>query len=305
MTAPLWMAVNRDVDPPDPGVPQPCDGARRLPVYLLARRLNLSGASALACAAATVVAPGLLYASYMTADAIAFLLALVAVLAAVRVLARPTLATQAWFFLAVGLATFARLQYAVLIPAFMGAALVVERGTSCSAARRFVLVAGVVAACVPAAAILGSRVLGRYEAVTEFGLSSRPALGRLDGSATRRGGRCGPRPGRRCLDRDVARGRGTDRARTGFAALPVMLLGLVIASAVMSVDTGSDRFLERYLIGAFPLVAIAFCCWADDGRPGRFVAIGVAALVIVAAGACPSAASSSVREARTRPRSLP
>ena len=83
-------------------------------------------------------------------------------------------------------------------------------------------------------------------------------------------------------------GRGADRARTGFAALTgLMLLGLVVASAVMSVDTGSDRFLERYLIAAFPLVAIAFCCWADDGRPGRFVAVGVAALVIVAAARVP------------------
>jgi hypothetical protein len=290
LTAPLWMGESTETSIHlTQAYHSLVMALAAIPVYLLARRLDLSTAAALACAAATVVAPGLLYTSYVTADAIAYLLALVAVLTAVRVLARPTLAAQAWFLLAVGLATFARLQYAVLIPAFIGAALVVERGNILRAARRFVLVAGVVvAACVPAA-VLGSRILGRYEAVTEFGVSGSTGhwvvsttalLAVVAGAALV--------PGAVAWMVTSLGGRGADRARTGFAAfVGIMLLGLVIASAVMSVDTGSDRFLERYLISAFPLVAIAFCCWADDGRPGRFVAIGVAVLVIVAAARVP------------------
>ena len=164
-----------------------------------------------------------------------------------------------------------------------------DAAMSAAARRAYVLLSvAVAAACVPAA-ILGSRVLGRYEAVTEFGLSQSTGgwvvstaalLAVVAGAALV--------PGAAAWIATSFAGRGTDRARTGFAALTgLMLLGLVVASAVMSVDTGSDRFLERYLIGAFPLVAIAFCCWADDGRPGRVVALGVAALVIVAAARVP------------------
>ncbi len=290
LTAPLWTAANAETSIHlTQAFHSVAMALAAIPVYLLARRLNLSSAAALACAAATVVAPGLLYASYMTADAIAYLLALVAVLAAVRALARPTVATQAWFLLAAGLATFARLQYAVLVPAFMGAALVVERWHVVRAVRRFALVtAAVAAACLPAA-VLGSRVLGRYKAVTEFGLSQSTGgwvvstaalLAVVAGAALV--------PGAVAWIATSFVRRNADRARTGFAALTgLTLLGLVVASAVMSVDTGSDRFLERYLIGAFPLVTIAFCCWADDGRPGRFVVIGVAGLVILAAARVP------------------
>jgi hypothetical protein len=157
------------------------------------------------------------------------------------------------------------------------------------ALRRFSLVSSVVAfACVPAA-VLGSRLLGRYDAVTGFGVSSTTAswgvstaamLAVVAGAALV--------PGAVAWIATSFTGRGADRARTGFAALTgLMLLGLVIASAVMSADTGSDRFFERYLLAAFPLVSIAFCCWAADGRPGRFIVLGVSALVIVAAARVP------------------
>ena len=192
LTAPLWTAANAETSIHlTQAFHSVAMALAAIPVFLLARRLSLSGRAALACAAATVVAPGLLYASYMTADAIAYLLALVAVLMAVRALARPTLATQAWFLLAAGLATFARLQYAVLVPAFMGAALVVERWHLLRSRaqvrprqrrrrRRH--------ACRPPS--LGSRILGRYESGDRVRrLPIDRELGRLDRSAARRGRR--------------------------------------------------------------------------------------------------------------------
>ena len=72
--------------------------------------------------------------------------------------------------------------------------------------------------------------------------------------------------------------RPADRARAGFAGLSLFLIGsLVVAAAMISADTYSDRFLERYLLVAFPLVAIAFFCWIDENRPGRWIAIAAAA----------------------------
>ena len=213
-----------------------------VPVYLLARRLQLTTGPALACAAAAVVAPGLLYAGYMTADAVGYLLALIAVLAAVRALTRPTLAAQGWFLVAAGLATFARLQYAVLVPAFVGAALVVERWHVVRAARRFVLVSAFVATACVAAAVVGSRVLGRYEAVTGFGVSSSTAswtastavlLAVVAGAALVPGAVA-------WICASIVRA-GADRARTGFAAFSgICVLALMVAAALMSVDTGSN-----------------------------------------------------------------
>jgi hypothetical protein len=187
------------------------------------------------------------------------------------------------------MATFARLQYAVLIPAFMGAAVVVERWNVWRAVRRFALVSAAVAAALLPAAVLGSRVLGRYEAVTGFGVSQSTGSWAVSTAALLAvvaGVALVPGAVAWIVTR-IAR-TGADRTRTAFAALTgLMVVGLIVASAVMSVDTGSDRFLERYLIGVFPLIAIAFCCWADDGRPARFVVLGLAALLIVAAARVP------------------
>jgi hypothetical protein len=290
LTAPLWTAATTETSIHlTQAYHSIAMALAAVPVYLIARRLDVSTRLALACAAAAVVTPGLLYASYMTADAVGYLLALVAVLAAVRALDRPSVATQAWFLLAAGLATFARLQYAVLVPAFMGAALVVERWHVVRAVRRFAVVSSAVAvACVPGA-VLGSRLLGRYEAVTGFGISQSTGswaastaamLAVVAGAALV--------PGAVAWMLTTVVRRDADRKRAAFAALTgFVLIGLVAASAVMSADTTSNRFFERYLICILPLVVIAFCCWADDGRPGRFVVIGIGAVIIVAAARFP------------------
>ena len=290
LTAPFWTAADAETSIHlTQAFHSVAMALAAMPVYMLARRLSLSNAAALACAAATVVAPGLLYASYMTADASA-------TCSHSSPSSRPSARSHArpWrrrpgSSSPQGSPRSRGSSTPFSSPPSWARHSSSSAGTSCGRCGRFAVVAAAVAAaCVPAA-VLGSRVLGRYEAVTEFGVSQSTGgwvvstaalLAVVAGAALV--------PGAAAWITTSFAGRGTDRARTGFAALTGLCsLGLVVASAVMSVDTGSDRFLERYLIGAFPLVAIAFCCWADDGRPGRFVAIGVAALVIVAAARVP------------------
>ena len=65
-----------------------------VPVFLLARRLGLSGRVALALAAFTVLVPDLLYASFVSSEALAYPLVLASVYAATRALAAPTRRAQ-------------------------------------------------------------------------------------------------------------------------------------------------------------------------------------------------------------------
>lgn len=261
-----------------------------VPVYLIGRQLRLRERTALVASLVSLLAPGLAYASYVTADAVGYLLALVGVHAALRALNRPTAMSQAWFLVAAGLATFARLQYAALVPAFVVAALVVERGRLVQTARHFWLVATGVGVAALLAIIAGSGALGRYNAVTDFGLSLHTVDWTLRTTAfllVATSAALSPP----ALAWGMSRlGQTSDRARSSFAALSLALIGaLVVASAMVSADTHSDRFLERYLLIATPLVVLGFFCWLDDGRPARVVVIAAAAAVIIAAARVPVA----------------
>ncbi len=259
-----------------------------VPTYLIARELKISTRAALACAIVSVVSPALVYTSYVTADSLGYLLALVAIHAAIRMCARPTILGQVWFLAAAGLATFTRLQYAALIPATLVAIVVVERLNPVRAVRRFGVVAMVVGLGLVAMVASGGSVLGRYEAVTGFGVSGRTLdwifrTGALALVAT--GAAIAPGAIAWACSTVVRPG---DRARSAYATLSLVGVGaLVVAAAMVSADTHSDRFLERYLIVAYPLVAIGFFCWIDEGRPARAVAIATAAGVIVIAARVP------------------
>lgn len=259
-----------------------------VPVYLIARQLRLSTGAALVCSLISLVAPGLTYAGYLTADAVGYLLALVAIHAGVRAIARPTAGAQAWFLATAGLATFARLQYATLFVAFVVAVLVVERFRPLKALSRFRVVAAVLGLGTVVGAIVGSQALGRYGAVTDFGVS----LGTIDWTVRTTAfllaatGVALAAPALAWALPQLV--RSGDRARTAFAALTLTLLGtLVAAAAMVSADTGSERFLERYLLIAFPLVAVGFFCWIDQQRPGRAIVVAAGAVVIIAAARVP------------------
>lgn len=90
-----------------------------LPVFALARTLRLGRPQALAAAALALVLPGLLYTSFMLSEPIAYPLVLAAVATGVRALDRPSARSIAAFIAFVILASFARLQFAVLLPCFL------------------------------------------------------------------------------------------------------------------------------------------------------------------------------------------
>ena len=68
-----------------------------VPVFMLARRLGLSGRVSLALAALAVLVPDLVYASFVSSEALAYPLVLAAVCAATAALARPSRRAQLAF----------------------------------------------------------------------------------------------------------------------------------------------------------------------------------------------------------------
>lgn len=246
-----------------------------VPVFVLARRLRVSGWIALAVAVVTLLAPGMLYVGFATADALGLLLALVALDAGVRALSRPSRATEAVFLVAAALATFTRLQYVVLVPAFALAALLVDRGRVARAARRVPVTFTTLGVGALGLAVLPG-ALGRYDSVTSFGVSRDTGgwvasnvflVAIVAGAATVPAAVA-------WVGLRIARPSSVER--TAFAALTATTMaGLVVASAVMAVETVSNRFFERYLLIAAPLVALAFAAWVAERRPaGRAAALG-------------------------------
>jgi hypothetical protein len=238
-----------------------------VPVYLLARRLDLGARWGLACAAFAVLVPDLVYASYTLADPVALPFALGAVAAGVAALERPSRSSVALFLALAGLASFARIQYVVLPVAFVVAAAVVDRARI----RKIALWSAPAAAL---AVLAGTRVLGYYSHVVDLHVGGKLAhwavvdlflLAFASGIILVPGAVVG-----------LARPRG--RAQTAFAALVVTFAGGLVLEAALYASNGSARFQERYLFSLLPLVAIAFALWVKNGRPG---ALGVSALSVV------------------------
>ena len=98
-----------------------------IPIYLLARRLQLSSGYALASAACALLIPELVVIAYTSSDAIAYPLALAAVASAVFAIDEPRPRNQVAFLVFATLATAARVQYFVLVPAYIVAAAAIER----------------------------------------------------------------------------------------------------------------------------------------------------------------------------------
>ena len=172
-----------------------------VPAYLIARRLGIGTGLALGAAAFAVACPDLLYSGYVTADALGYTLALVAIHAAVRALAAPTFGSQAWLLAAVAAGTATRVQYVVLLPAVLVGSLVVARGRPGRAVRELWLVWAVVAVGALAVATAGAAVLGRYGSLASAGVSAE-GIGWLPVSGYLLALAAGAAvvPGRGCLD---------------------------------------------------------------------------------------------------------
>lgn len=250
-----------------------------IPVFWLARRLGLPPWQALCAAAFATVLPALVYASYVTADAVAYPLVLAAVAAGVAALDRPTPRAQVAFVGFAGLATFARVQYVVLPLAFLAAAAVVSRFRPRELVTRTPVVWVALGAGLVGAVALGpGRTLGYYAGLLDFSIEplglarwigvDLMMLAFAAGWVLVPGALVGlwhglVRPG--------------DRAERAFAALAVALASALLLEAGLYATNGSARFQERYLFTVLPLVPIAFALAARRLPSGR-VAMAVAAL---------------------------
>ncbi|MFN0155879.1 MAG: hypothetical protein ACKVUT_16025 [Gaiella sp.] len=257
-----------------------------LPAYAIARRVGVPTSAALVCAAAAAIGPASFFAGYLTAEAVGYLACLLAVDAALRALSRPAAASQLVFLGAASVATFARIQYAALFAAFLVAALVVERGRFGVVLRRYAITCAAFSAAALAGGLFGAGALGRYRTVTGFGLSGESMRWGLSSSflvAIAAGLAIVPP----ALAWTLAALRRGTREESGFAALLLTLAGLLIGlSSVLTVETASDRFLERYLIALVPLTFVAGAAWFAV-RPFRPLVLAVAVLFVVALARVP------------------
>ncbi|MGL6278586.1 MAG: hypothetical protein ACRC50_03415 [Gaiella sp.] len=255
------------------------------PVYGLARTVRLSERTALVCGGLTLLVPASFYVSFLTADALGFLLALTAVALAVRAVSTPTAGAELAALSAVGLATFARLQYAVVWLGFVAAVITAERFDARRVRRRVPCTSIALALAAVAAPIVGARAVGRYEVVTEFTLSGSAVRWAWVGGLLLAGAAAGVAiaPGAFAW---AIHGviRPTSRERGALAAVFLTTTAVTLAVAsVLTVETASDRFLERYLIVVAPLAAVGFACWLDERRPARWLVAGVACLLLLGA----------------------
>jgi hypothetical protein len=246
-----------------------------VPAFLLARRLGVGEWPSLGVAAVAVASPGMLYSGFILSEPLAYPLALTAVYAAVRCLGEPSLRTQAAFLAWAGLTVFARVQYIVLVPAFAGAALLLER---LRAFRTWPLIAAVLAGGALLGLALGpGRVLGVYAGGSARAWTFSALLAWV---------------GRDALLLSYSAGWillpagivgltcGRNRVQRAFAVFAALLLAGLLFEAAWVAAIDSARFEERYLILAAPLLAASFALWARHGAPRKW-AVALATTVLL------------------------
>jgi hypothetical protein len=257
-----------------------------IPVYLLARKLDLGTKTSLALALFAVAIPDLLYASWVVSEPIAYPLAMAAVLAGTAALVRPSPRTQLAFLAFAGLATFARIQFVVLPLCFVAALAVVgarERRIR-PALREQATVLGFFALILVVALATGpGRVLGYYHGVLDLEVSAGSLLEWLGSQALVLAYASGwiLVPGA-LLGLALALWAPLTRTELAFAALSLFVtLGLLFEGALYAAS-GGNRVQERYFFYALPFVAILFMLYARRGWPHRVPhALLAAGLVIV------------------------
>jgi len=226
-------------------------------VWWAARRLGVGRVAAFSAAALAVAVPDAGYSGWVLSEAFAYPLFIAAVAAGAVALAQPTRRAQGAFLAFALLASFARMQLAVLLLAYLAAAVLMRR-----IREQRVVVGGLGLAAI--AALAGG--LGYYKhAPTAFHLVSPGAVGR------------------NALVLAYA---------AGWIVVPAGLLGLVgalrrprsefeRAFGVLALTSGiavfaettlygfSDLTYERYGCYLFPLLFLGFALHAERGWPWR------------------------------------
>jgi hypothetical protein len=260
-----------------------------IPAYLIARELRLAERYALLCAAFAVAIPDLVYSAYVVADPVAYPLVLASLYAALLALVRRSRRYEVAFLLLAGLATFARVQYVVLVPAFGVAAAVLERRHVLRTYRVFAAALLVVAAV--GLAVGPGRLLGYYSnvlhhhiglATAKWALVDLFLLALASGAVLVPGAVAG-----------LLRPRG--RAERAFVLLATSFGGAVLLEAATYASNGSPRFQERYLFTLLPLVPLAFGLHCRRQRPLRLPLFLIGIALVVALARVPLSAYATTR----------
>jgi hypothetical protein len=251
-----------------------------LPAYWIARRVGAGGKAALAVAAGALLIPDALYAGFVLAEPVAYPLALAAVAAGIAALERPSPRTQ-WLFLAcAALATFARLQLAVLPLCF--ALAVVAIGLREQQLRRLVReqrlpLAAAALAVVGALVGVTLRGLGYYSGASNLHFDVVSIGKNL--TVLFYGAGWAIVPGA-MLGVGLCIVRPRSRAEAAFGWLAASFGAALLVEAAVWGD--SSLVQERYLFYVLPLAGAAFCVQAARGWPlPRVQALLAAALLVL------------------------
>jgi hypothetical protein len=291
LASPLWALAGDDIELGyrlTQGMHALAVSLTAVPVYLLARRLGLSARLGLGCAALTLLLPVLSFAPFVMADPIALPLVLGALAAGTAALDRPGRGTQTAFFVLAALATLGRIQYVVLVPAFLVAALVVSGGSVRRAARDYRLTLALLVLPAAAAIVAGPRrVLGYYDVVVDLAVDPAGIMRWLANDALLVAYAAGwvLVPGA-LVGLALALVRPATRVERAFAALAGSTALLILGEAAVYATNGSERFQERYLAALLPLVPLLFCLGArriSGGAARAIVALLAAGLLLAAA----------------------
>jgi hypothetical protein len=257
-----------------------------VPVFLLARRLGLSARVALAVSAFAVLVPDLLYASFVSSEAFAYPLVLAAVCAATRALARPTRRAQLGFVVVAGLATLARVQFAVLPIVFALATLVVgarERRLK-GAIREQALPLGLFAVAAAGLVLSGpSSAFGIYRWLLGFhaGPLGIAHWASLDAMTLAYAAGWIVVPGA-LLGLWLALMRPRSRDELAFGATAVLLTAaLLLESGLLQASLTVGEIQERYVFYAVPLLGLCFALYASRGWPLRIPHLVLAAALVL------------------------
>lgn len=255
------------------------------PAWTLAR-LVLRPTHAFAVAVATVAGGAMLYHSYLTSEAVAYPIFLLAVAVCVRAIAQPSHRWDLAAVLVLVLAVLTRAQFVALPIAFMVAVLLVGRPL-----RSHVVALASLGALAAAAAVQGVSGLGFYSGAVELDYAALETLrwaGWTAGLLPFAAGMLVVPGAIVGLGFAVARPR--SRAEGAFGTMALLLLIACPLQAGLIASGEADRPLERYVFYAVPLLFVAFFLYVERGAPKRMLYAGVALAVGGLALAVPMAA---------------
>jgi hypothetical protein len=246
--------------------------AAALPAYALARRL-VSPPAAVVCALLSLLVPSLAYTATVMTENAFYPIFLLAALALVRHLERPSAGRALVVAGALALAALTRTQGLVLVPAVLTAAAIVDAMTGEARWRRTPPLAALTAAGALAAAAAGLArdgsplaLLGPYRAALELP-SPLSTLDWLAATLADLDLYTGVLPFAAWLALVFSLRRSEPRERIFLVASAALVGWLAVQVAVFSAWTTEERIMDRYAFYAVPFFFAALLAWLE--RPQR------------------------------------